>query len=156
MNVSVQHPTEAAPWLGVSWQGVAALIPLAQAGEIIDPMRVHRLPRAQPWVVGVASLRGKVSVVVDWVRWLDLPMADPLQGSAETLYWVNFNATLGVDVVLCVDQLLGLRAVADLRRDRSTQCPRGAKAWYSDAQGKRWLELDLLALAQQPKLEVTQ
>lgn len=140
----------ASGWLGVSWQGVRALLPLAQAGEIFHPTLLQRVPHTQPWVLGVASLRGGLTLVVDWVRYLGLPRQTLLRDGDDTVYWVSFSPALGLGVALCVDRLLGLHTSADFVVEGAGECPAGVRQLCRDAQGQRWLELDLIALAQSP------
>ncbi len=140
----------ASGWLGVSWQGVRALLPLAQAGEIFHPTLMQRVPHTQPWVLGVASLRGGLTLVVDWVRYLGLPRQTLLRDGDDTVYWVSISPALGLGVALCVDRLLGLHTSADFVVEGAGECPVGVRQLCRDAQGQRWLELDLIALAQSP------
>ncbi|WP_180682384.1 chemotaxis protein CheW [Tepidicella baoligensis] len=140
----------ASGWLGVSWQGVRALLPLAQAGEIFHPTLLQRVPHTQPWVLGVTSLRGSLTLVVDWVRYLGLPRQTCLHDGDDTVYWISFSPSLGLGAALCVDRLLGLRTSADFVVDETEQCPAGVRQLCRDAQGQRWLELDLIAWAQSP------
>lgn len=141
----------ASGWLGVSWHGVRALLPLAQAGEIFNPTPLQRLPHTQPWVLGVAGLRGTVTVVMDWVRFLGLPAQAQTLGGEDTVYWVSVNPAVGVGAALCVDLLLGLRGAHEFTAEAAGPCPAGVRQWCVDADGQRWLELDLVALAQSPE-----
>lgn len=148
---SAQRPL-AAGWLGVAWQGVRALVPLAQAGEIFNPSALQRLPHTQPWVQGVASLRGGLTVVVDWVRLLGLQaQVKPLWGDQDVVYWVSLNPALGVGAALCVDRLLGLRGSNDhwTAEPQPAAHPALRQGWR-DAEGSLWYELDLAVLAQCP------
>ena len=147
---SAERPL-AAGWLGVSWQGVRALVPLTQAAEIFNPVALQRLPHTQPWVLGVASLRGGLTLVLDWVRLLGLPGQAPVAGGDDTVYWLHLNPALGVHAALCVDQLLGLRAAHDMVVEPSADPEWGVKHRCRDAQGQHWVELDLLALTQSPQ-----
>lgn len=146
---SAERPV-APGWLGVSWQGVRALVPLTQAAEIFNPVALQRLPHTQPWVLGVASLRGGLTLVLDWVRLLDLPAQAPVRGAEDTVYWLHLNPALGVNAALCVDQLLGLRAAHDVVVEPGAAPVPGVQHTCRDAQGQRWFELDLLALTQSP------
>lgn len=140
-------------WLGVSWQGVRALLPLAQAGEISQPSPLQRLPHTQPWVVGVASLRGVLTLVVDWVRLLNLAPDAP--GSvAEQFYWVSLNSDFHTGAALCVDQLLGLHTGQHWAMDDETpgQHPAVRQVWR-DEQGQPWFELDLQTVVDTPEFQ---
>lgn len=138
-------------WLGVAWQGVRALLPLAQAGEIFNPVALQRLPHTQPWVLGVASLRGGLTVVVDWVRLLGLTPTVPMHATElETVYWVSLNPALGAGAALCVDHLLGLRNTTSWTAlEGATAHPALQRAWRDEA-GDTWHELDLQALVRSP------
>lgn len=145
-----------ADWLGVSWRGVRALLPLAQAGEIVQPMTMQRLPHTQPWVQGVASLRGGLTVVADWVAFLGLPGArawDQPDPDA-TPYWISLNPALGLGAALCVDRLLGLRTAADWGPPDPTWVPRpGVRQVFRDSDGTLWHEIDMAAMAQMPAFQ---
>lgn len=140
-----------AGWLGVSWRGVRALLPLAQAGEIFNPVALQHLPHTQPWVMGVASLRGGLSLVVDWVELLGLAPTAPLHGTElDTIYWVSLGPALGVGAALCVDHLLGLHNPEAWTPEPAATAHPGVQCGWRDAAGERWHGLDLRALAQSP------
>lgn len=148
---SAQRPLQAG-WLGVAWRGVRALLPLAQAGEIFNPAALQRLPHTQAWVQGVASLRGGLTVVVDWVALLGLQAQAPAQwGEQDVVYWVSLNPALGVGAALGVDRLLGLRGAAGWRVEETWSAghPAVVRIWR-DAEGELWHELDLALLARSP------
>lgn len=133
-------------WLGVSWQGVRALLPLTQAGEISQPTPLQRLPHARPWVVGVANLRGALTLVVDWVRLLGLD-GDAQGASTEQFYWVSLNTDFSLGAALCVDQLLGLHTGQSwTAADVPPGLPATIRQVWHDEQGQPWYELDLLAM----------
>jgi len=141
-----QRPQQAG-WLALGLQGVRALLPLAQAGEILAPTPLQRLPHGQPWVLGVADMRGSMCLIFDWVRLLGCAS----QGSAPVeqagAYWVGLNPALGIHAALCVDQLLGLRHETGLEFESTEgRYWPGVNRLARDAQGLHWLELDLPAL----------
>lgn len=143
----------AADWLGVSWRGVNALLPLAQAGEIFEPSALQRLPHSLPWVAGVASLRGALAVVIDWAQLLGLQpqaCASADMDDDGSRYWVSVNAALGVPAALCADRLVGLRNRADLQwlgARPLADWPAVTGLWR-DADGHPWYEIDLVLLSQ--------
>ncbi len=145
-------------WLGVALHGVRALLPVAQAGEIFQPLALQRLPLSQPWVAGVASLRGRLSVVVDWVA-LMRRASGPVVGAvdADTLpYWVSLGHGTGANAALLVDRLLGLRSAQEVAT-HPVPGPLGdsAPAWvtglWRDGNGADWCLLDLHTLARDPQ-----
>jgi twitching motility protein PilI len=150
------HAGVSADWLGVSWRGVRGLLPLAQAGEIVQPMALQRLPHTQPWVQGVASVRGGLTLVVDWVSFLGLPGARPWTNPDPdaTPYWISLNPNLGVGAALCVDRLLGLRTAAELGPPDAASPPRpGVRQALRDADGALWYDIDMAAMAQMPAFQ---
>lgn len=146
------HRPVAAGWLGVAWKGVHALLPLAHAGEIFNPSALQRLPHTQPWVLGVASLRGGLAVVVDWASFLGLePNASWHPTELETVYWVSLNPMLGVGAALCADQLLGLRGPSDFQAEVQSPPHPAVRQMWRDRVGQVWHELDLVLMAQSPE-----
>lgn len=142
-----------ADWLGVSWRGVRGLLPLAQAGEIVQPMALQRLPHTQPWVQGVASVRGGLTLVADWVAFLNLPGARPHDqpDPDATPYWISLNPASGLSAALCVDRLMGLRTAAELGAPDPNWVPRaGVRQVLRDVDGAVWYDIDMVALAQMP------
>lgn len=145
----------AADWLGVSWRGVNALLPLGQAGEIFEPSALQRLPHARPWAAGVASLRGALAVVIDWSLLLGLqaPLTEAVEADSDgSSYWVSLNAALGVPAALCADRLGGLRNRSDLQWVGARPLPDwpAVTGWWRDGDGRSWYEIDLVLLSQSP------
>ena len=69
-----QAPADQAPaWLAVECAGVRLLLPLQEAGEIVEHAPpLLPLPHAQPWFEGVLNLRGHLHGVVDLAAFLGL------------------------------------------------------------------------------------
>ncbi|MBI5259595.1 MAG: chemotaxis protein CheW [Burkholderiales bacterium] len=138
-------------WLAVDCGGQGMLFPLRQAGEIFDIGAVLPVPHTQPWMVGVANLRGGLYAVVDLAGFLGL-RTRPLEGPArEQARLVAMNASLGMNCALLVDRLEGLRHAADMRRedDEAGARPAFAPARWTDAGGRVWQEIGLAELAGQ-------
>lgn len=140
-----------ASWLAVEAAGQQFLIPLVQSGEIFSWTNLQPVPYTKPWYVGVASLRGGLHGVVD----LGL-LAQPAQSLGRTTdrvtsetRLVSLHAALGVNAVLWVDRLLGLRNAAMF--ESVDELAARAHPWFArrlgDGQGRAWQELDLQALA---------
>ena len=51
--------------LTVILAGLGVLMPLRQAGEIFAPVPLTVVPYTEPWMLGVANLRGGLHAVVD-------------------------------------------------------------------------------------------
>lgn len=136
--------------IGLMLHGVRAWVPLAQAGEVVAPLPLQRVPRTQPWVLGVAALRGGVTLVVDWVRWLGLASA-PLALPAAAGYWLALAPGLGVPAALRVERLLGLHTLDGWQPVQpAPQAHAVLPQVWRDGAGAVWHQLDLQRLAQAP------
>lgn len=138
-------------WLAVECRGSGLLFPLAQSGEIFGLAPLLTVPHAQPWFCGAANLRGGVWGVADLGAFLGLA-GEP--GAASAARLIALNPQLGLNCALRVDRLLGLRSAEQLTPDDAganaggTPRPAFAGACWRDAQGRRWQELLLAALAE--------
>lgn len=139
----------AASWLAVRAGAERLLVPLSHAAEIFPWTDVQRVPYVQPWFLGVANLRGTLTGVVDLAGLLGGAPPRPEQALLESSL-LALNPALEVNAALLVDRLLGLRGAQAFV---ASEAPRGEAATYCgntyiDAQGLRWQELNLQALAQ--------
>lgn len=152
--------TEAASasWLAVESGGRRYLLPLVQSGEIFPWAAVQAVPYTKPWYLGVASLRGGLHGVVDLARLVGaVGGAASDSGAGERLSsesrLVSLHAALGVNAVLWIDRLLGLRNPAMFAE--LVASPDNAPSYFSqcliDQQGLPWQELDLQLLAREPE-----
>lgn len=149
--------TEAATasWLAVEAGGQRYLMPLVQAGEIFPWSAIQSVPYTKPWYAGVASLRGGLHGVVDLARLLNRSLVPASSGdrvSSESRL-VSLHSALGVNAVLWIDRLMGLRNPAMF--SALGPDPEGAPVYFTrcliDHQGQQWQELDLQALAGEPE-----
>jgi twitching motility protein PilI len=142
-----------ASWLAVEAGAVRFLIPLVQAGEIFSWTHLQEVPYTKRWYAGVASLRGGLHGVIDLGQ-LTGALSDARASrvadrvNSETRL-VSLHAALGVNAVLWIDRLMGLRHPA-MFNSLAEDIP-GAPAWFSrrlvDADGSVWQELNLQSLA---------
>ena len=145
-----------ASWLAVEAAGQRYLLPLVQSGEIFSWSTVQPVPYTKVWYLGVASLRGGLQGVIDLARLLECPEA-PLTHVAERVSsesrLVSLHGALGINAVLLIDRLLGLRNPTMFTA--IAENPADAPACFAhrlvDAQGQIWQELNLQALAAQPE-----
>jgi twitching motility protein PilI len=141
-----------ASWLAVEAGGQRYLLPLVQAGEIFPWSVLQPVPYTKPWYVGVASLRGGLHGVIDLASLIgQAPMASDRVTSESRL--VSLHTALGVNAVLWIDRLLGLRnpSMFSALVDRPAQAPSYVTRGLVDAQGQTWLELDLQLLVGEPE-----
>ena len=145
---AVRSEPQGQSWLAVDCAGHGLLFPLQQAGEIFVAQGLIDVPHAQPWLAGVANLRGGLFTVVDLASYLGLR---PRRGghAPETGHVVAFNASLGLNCALLVDRLQGLRHAADFAavHDEQAAGPSFAGPRRVDANGRMWQEIVLAELA---------
>ena len=81
-------------------------LPLAGVQEILKPPRITRVPRASHEILGIVSVRGRVTTVIDLRKRLKLPES-PLDKNTRVLLVDAGNEVLGmlVDAVLQVYRL---------------------------------------------------
>lgn len=137
---------QSARWLAVEAAGLGLLLPLRQAGEIFPPIALTTVPYTEPWMLGVANLRGGLHAVVDLAQFLGLRESPPPSGEGRL---VSFGSELNINCALWVDRLLGLRSEEQLRPvdDVAEGRPHFASGEREDEQGRRWQLLDLELLA---------
>jgi twitching motility protein PilI len=133
-------------WLAVESGSHGFLLPLREAGEIFPMAPMVHVPHSHRWFLGVANLRGHLHGVVDLAGFLGVKIGEPAHDSARL---VGFNHSLGINCVLLVDRLAGLRSEADLTRaaDDGAARPAFAGDRYRDGAARVWQELNLAQLA---------
>lgn len=146
-----------ATWLAIEAGGRRYLLPLVQSGEIFPWSTVQAVPYTKPWYVGVANLRGGLHSVIDLAGILG-PAAAPVSArSADRITsesrLVSLHAALGLNAVLWIDRLLGLRnpGAFGAQAERPADAPGCVARVVVDAQGQDWQELDLQALVNEPE-----
>ena len=151
---AAQTTAQRAAWLAVEVEGQGLLFPLATAGEIFQVPVLLPVPHTRPWFAGVANLRGGLHGVVDLGAFLGLrgppPAGEPWREQARVL---ALNPGLGSHSALLIDRLAGLRRQDQLMAEPPDPGPRPAFAGaaWRDPSGRRWLEIDLAALAVHPQ-----
>jgi len=149
-----------ATWLAVEADGRRYLLPLVQSGEIFSWAPIQRVPYTKSWYAGVASLRGGLHGVIELARLVaGLAGEPPAAGTAPAervtseSRLVSLHAALGVNAVIWIDRLLGLRNPSMFSAVGAS--PEGAPAYFTrsllDSQGLSWQELDLQALVAEPE-----
>ncbi|MEZ5645748.1 MAG: chemotaxis protein CheW [Burkholderiaceae bacterium] len=142
-------------WLAVEAGGQRYLFPLVQSGEIFSWTGVRPVPYTKSWYLGVAALRGGLQGVVDLAQMVrgTVRATAPADRVTSESRLVSLHGALGVNAVLLVDRLLGLRQPSGFVRVESV--PDGSPSFVtrvlSDSEGTSWHELDLQALAGDPE-----
>lgn len=146
--------TEAATasWLAVEAGGQRYLLPLVQSGEIFPWSVLQPVPYTKAWYAGVASLRGGLHGVIDLAGLMSRSAVGAERVTSESRL-VSLHAALGVNAVLWIDRLLGLRnpSMFSSLVDRPPQAPAFVTRGLVDAQGQTWLELDLQLMVGEPE-----
>ena len=146
-----QARTEAriSAWLAVECAGAGLLVPLAGAGEIFPVGVLLPVAHTQPWFLGVANLRGGLHGVVDLAAFLGLRAPALNDTGREQARLLALSPALNAHSALLVDRLAGLRSGEQMvaEADDDTPRPAFARGRWRDAQGRRWQEIDLAALA---------
>lgn len=145
-----------ASWLAVEAGGQRYLLPLVQSGEIFPWSTVQEVPYTKRWYVGVASLRGGLQGVIDLAALLHragpalAPVSERVSSDSRM---VSLHAALGLNAVLLIDRLLGLRnpTMFTAVDDRLPDAPACFGHRLVDAQGQAWQELDLQTLSAEPE-----
>lgn len=149
---AAREQTLVANWLAVECEGVGLLFSLKQTSEIFAPVALQPVPYAQPWLAGVANLRGGLFTVVELAVYLGLREAQPGRPLQAQHRLVALNAELNLNCALWVDRLVGLRSDEQLPLDPEPPSgfrPRFAGALRRDETGRTWQEIDLEALSRQ-------
>jgi len=148
---AAREQTRLASWLAVECAGLGLLFSLKQAAEIFALVPVKPVPYAQPWLMGVANLRGGLVTVVDLPVFLGLREAGSVRTDAAQARLVSLNPDLSINCALLVDRLAGLRGddqlVLEPSEPQQGLRPRFAGARMRDEQGRVWQQIDLEALA---------
>jgi twitching motility protein PilI len=146
-----------ATWLAIEAGGQKLLLPLVQSGEIFPWSSVQPVPYTKPWYVGVANLRGGLNGVVDLAGLLQGGIATAAQRTADRVTsdsrLVSLHAALGLNAVLWIDRLLGLRNPGAFKAvaQRPADAPAFITRLLVDENGQAWQELDLQLLVNEPE-----
>ena len=145
-----------ATWLAIEAGGRRYLLPLVQSGEIFPWSTVQAVPYTKSWYVGVANLRGGLHGVVDLaelVQGSERRAIRPAERITSESRLVSLHGALGLNAVLWIDRLLGLRNPGAFSAvgERPPEAPGYVTRVLVDAQGQDWQELDLQLLVSEPE-----
>ena len=139
-------------WSGVGFRiGSNSLAtPLGEVVEIIDYPDVSAVPLTQPWVRGIANLRGNLLPVIDLNGYLNGSVAQITSKSRVLV--VDYN---GIYSGLVVDEVYGLKHfMEDEFTEEDCVVERCLQPYIQDAyrrNGKVWGIFSLFALAESPQ-----
>jgi twitching motility protein PilI len=135
--------------LGVMVGSTRWLLNLQEAGEIVSVGTITEVPLTQDWYLGLTNIRGNLISVVDLARFTGLGPT-PIDKESRI---VAFAPTLSFNGGLLVSRVMGLRNVADMAQQPSTES--AATPWavqqYVDRDAQVWNELKLSLIVQDSK-----
>ncbi|HZZ92547.1 MAG TPA: chemotaxis protein CheW [Usitatibacter sp.] len=127
-------------------------VALNQVNEVIPVPALLPVPLTQAWFRGVANVRGNLYGMVDFSAFQGRDAIGP--GMERRVILLSERLVGGCG--LLVSRMLGLRNPEQFTpATRPADVPAWVAGTFTDAGGTRWLELDLPALAREPRfLEV--
>lgn len=146
-------------WLAARAGSKPLLIPLAQSAEILPYTPPTPMPRTQPWVLGVSSLQGRLSTVIDLPRFLGATQDGAPSVITASSRLLQLPDRLGLRVMLLLDQVIGLRGAELFTLDQDVPDRNTADLGIvlRDQEGVLWQEFNLCAFSQKPELlDITQ
>ncbi|NKF22346.1 chemotaxis protein CheW [Solimonas marina] len=140
---------QAQSWTGLGFRlGDRWLVaPREDVREVIAPPRATRVPNAQPWLTGLANVRGELLAIIDLPRYFELPPRDSTRG--QRVLVLNSRR---MPVGLLVDEIAGYRQFSagdqrhELRGEAGPLSPFLLGAFVRD--GQPWYAFSLHRLAQ--------
>lgn len=138
-----------AAWIATRAGTHGLLVPLTHAGEVGPVGEIQPLPYVQPWFLGVVSIRGLLSGVVDLAAFLDQNRPHRTEAALASSRLIRFSPLLRFNCALLVDAVMGMRAPQEFvdARPRAAGEPAYLADVYIDPDHGHWRELDLQALA---------
>jgi len=126
------------------------LLPLAQAGEVIEMRQPSRVPLTQPWYAGLVNARGNLLGVIDFGLFCG-DGATPLQpGSKIVVLSREAERACGI----LATRVLGLRHAGDLSLPQGEGATGACREWegarLSDRDGRDWQVLEVRRLLDAP------
>ena len=126
--------------LGMQIGATRYLLDLLEAGEIVPPVPLARVPLTQAWYLGLANVRGTLVGVIDLARYLGAE--GPPAGAAPGARLITFAPSLGFNCALLVDRVYGLRQAGSMQREAEA---------LRDADNILWTPLSLAALVREER-----
>ncbi|HEX4894754.1 MAG TPA: chemotaxis protein CheW [Solimonas sp.] len=140
---------QAQTWTGLGFRigGSWLVAPREDVREVIVPPRSTRVPNAQPWLSGLANVRGEMLAIIDLPLFLGLPAPEAARGRRVLV--IN-SKRMPAGVV--VDEVAGYRQFAPSEQRAELRAESGAFAPYLLGafvrEGQPWLAFSLHRLAQ--------
>ncbi|WP_131667850.1 chemotaxis protein CheW [Psychrobacter pygoscelis] len=105
---SGRHSLQQAQWLGVVFEvaGQRLVAPMGEVSEVLSLPNLTTVPLTQPWMLGVANVRGRLLPLTDLAKFLSLASQQRRQSLKKVLVidQPSFFSGLLVDSVLGIQQ----------------------------------------------------
>lgn len=137
--------------IGFSLLGCRFLAPLGQVAEMLEVPSSTRLPGVQPWVLGLANVRGRLLPLFDMPTFLGgRPSVQRKQHRVLVVDSNNFYSGL------VVDQAFGMQHFTKERFSEQVNSVPSAvenlvSGCYSDVSGQEWAVMNIPSLLQNPR-----
>ena len=144
-----QGAAESTSRLGVMVGEYRLLINLTAVTEVLPVPTLQSVPLPQPWILGVANVRGNLYNITDLLQFIGKP-ALPKTIHSRILLLNSLNTT---QTALVVTSLVGLRNIESMKVKQKAIIERGLldlliKQVYEDENQQTWEELNIEALVQ--------
>lgn len=148
-NLGAGSARQAGSRLGVRTAGENWLLDLGAIAEVLALPPIVPVPLTHPWFAGVTNVRGNLHGVVDFSMFI---RGKPTPTGPDCRV-VLLHPRFGVNCGLMVQHVVGLRNVAELQagEPRQDDEPGWLGARYADETGAGWRELEVAALAAEPR-----
>jgi twitching motility protein PilI len=146
---SLPAQVDASPrWSGIGFSllGMRFVAPLGQIAEMLEVPQCTKIPGVQPWVVGIANVRGRLLPLFDMPQFFG---AQPLaQRKQHRVLVVDLG---GLYFGLIVDQAFGMQHfTSDCYSEQAAAMPQVlatlADGSYTDAVGNTWVVMNIPSL----------
>lgn len=102
---------QGADWRGLVFEvgGQRMVAPMGEIAEVLIMPEYTNMPLVQPWMLGIANVRGRLLPLTDLANFLQLPPSQPRQSSPRKVIVIDHQS---VFAGLLVDQVLGIEQFA--------------------------------------------
>jgi twitching motility protein PilI len=142
MQGAQEGASESQQQLGVAIGTERYLLDLNEAGEIVSPLPLARVPLTEPWYLGLANVRGNLLGVIDLARYF----GNEAGAAGPDARLVSMAPRLGFNCALLVSRVYGLRRAVAMTQEGTSAAPR-----LRDADDQVWTPLSLAALVQEDR-----
>lgn len=103
---SDRHGSQEIGWRGVEFEvgGQRLIAPLGEVSEVLSMPEYTSMPLVQPWLIGIANVRGRLLPLTDLAKFLQIPNQARQAKERKVIVIDHQSLFLG----LLVDQVLGI------------------------------------------------